>query len=441
MSIDGQIALIQDGSRFGNGTFPLDRADFADDGAAALFEVLRSGRWSMFTSPSIEEFELIFAKYVGAKHVVMVNSCTTALLASFSAVGVKIGSNVASPAFTYIGSALPAATLGATITWLDRGLNDDAIDVEGLRASINCCSLDAVVFPALFGSDAGFESVAEICNQYKVPLVIDCAQFLGDRERTAKMIEAGPCCFSFGESKILRIGEGGAIATNSDDIAEKVRLFRHEGEVWTKSGLSRVAMDQVSPSDVLSGLATARLGLNLRPLAISASIGISQLGQLTKFLTATEKNAQALLQALKTQQAIKLPENRSVWWTFPLEIVDDSVDRSVLLAALLAEGVPAGVHFPNLLPAHPLFSMDSIDVETTFPNAHQFSSRHIVLPIYPRLTVEHMHLISDAVTRILSSPLLRLKSTKHVAEKYLKEQRMQELSSGLYMFTKFSGDL
>jgi len=112
----------------------------------------------------------------------------------------------------------------------------------------------------LFGAMGNAKAVHEICERNGAILIHDCAQFLGDQTATSSLCRQGPCCFSLGESKILRVGEGGVIATNDWEFAEKVRLIRHEGELWLRQGQSRVTGGNQPARILLDGLATFGLG-------------------------------------------------------------------------------------------------------------------------------------------------------------------------------------
>jgi perosamine synthetase len=432
------LSLLSGIRNYDTNTFPIDRAHLSRSAEEFVLQVLRSGQWSMFTSPHIELFEREFAEYVGAKHAVMLNSCTTALMACFAALGLGPGKSVVAPAFTYVGSCLPAVVLGAHIRWVDIGSDHQSIDSAQVEGAIDSGFVDAVIFPALFGACDGYQEVTAVCAKSAIPLIFDCAQFLGDRSVTSHLVEHGLCCFSFGESKILRIGEGGAVATNSQALAEQIRLFRHEGEAWSGSGHSRVAISDVAPQDVLSKLRTVSLGLNLRPLAVAAALGRSQLMELGEFLGATARNAGTMRSGLLGAEGLQLPVDRSIWWTFPVVLEDEKIDRDTFLAALIAEGIPAGVHFPNLLPEHPIFSTNP-SKGVRYPNASRFASRHIVLPVYPRLRETHIRLITECIRKVLSSSDLSATSTKQAANEYLQNERLRELSAGLYLFTQDKG--
>lgn len=420
---------------FQHGAIAEDSPLLSENASARVAAALTGGQWSMFTSPEVELFEREFADFVGARHAVLVNSCTTAILASLHAVGLGSSDIVAVPAFTYVGSAMPLKEISARVCWLDVEPLTGNVNSRELRRLARENDLQGAVLPLLFGYGGEAKELAATCQELDIAAVFDCAQFLGDREVTAHLVDAGPCCFSFGDSKLLRIGEGGAVATNSDEVAERVRRFRHEGESWLREDASRLSLSEVGPNDVLHGLASTHRGLNLRPLALAAALGRAQLEALPGILDITARHARVYDDALADLELATTPAPRSVWWTYPL-VVDESRNRDTILAALLAEGIPCGVHFPRLLPEHP--ALDHISVPEvavdTLVGAMRFARSHLVLPIYPRLDDRMTSALSSAVRDVLTDERLASSTADAAAAGFLQYARIRSLSSGLYMF-------
>ncbi len=202
------LALFGGDKSIPHGHLAIDRASISAEGIEAVSSTLQAGKWSMFTSWEVSKFEVEFANYVGANHAVLVNSCTTAIYAALRVLGVSKGDLVGAPAYTYVGTCLPIVETGAEPIWIDISTTSQNIDPEALRIVLAHTKLSAVVFPLLFGSEHEALECAAICKALGVPIVFDCAQYLGNHAITARLVEFGPCCFSFGESKILRLGEG-----------------------------------------------------------------------------------------------------------------------------------------------------------------------------------------------------------------------------------------
>jgi perosamine synthetase len=438
MSVSGELALFGGRPNLPDGRLAIDRAPISDQGVEAVVNTLRSGKWSMFTSPEVSDFETEFADLVGSRHAVLVNSCTTAILASLRVLGVTSGELVGAPAYTYVGTCLPILELGAKPAWIDISDTSQNMDPDSLVKVLDQKRLSAVIVPLLFGDERSVLKCAEICSERNVPIIFDCAQYLGNRSITSELVKYGPCCFSFGESKILRLGEGGAITTNTPSLAEALLRYRHEGESWLGKGGSRVSLSQLSPNDVLNSLASSHNGLNLRPLSYAAALGRVKIRELNNVLETTRSNAQKLKELLSPLPELTLPNDRQVWWTFPITISSKVLSREVLLAALLAEGVPVGVHFPRLMPEHPIFEVQSSSSREYF-NASSFSSDHLVLPIYPELNAGDMTAIAEVVSYVLSSKRLYEVEATETSQKFLAEAKLAELSSGLYMFLAKEG--
>lgn len=415
-------------------SFPLDRPDVSQEVRTAVLQTLNSACWSMFTSDEIELFEEEFATYVGAKYCILVNSCTTAIYAALLSCGIVPGDRVAVPGYTYVGTCLPVVAAGATPVFIDIDAQTQSMSVDMLRKELKKGSVAAVIQAHLFGRASEQEEIFNLCQEHGIAYISDCAQLLGSKEVTSHLVNLGPCCFSFGESKILRIGEGGAVATNSEVVAEKVRLVRHEGEAWLRHGKSRIAGFVPTPDDVIYNLASVGLGMNLRPSAMLASLGRAKLRELPGVLRQIRGNALLLLDHLSNVDTISLPSDiNRTWWTFPI-IVDSNFSRDTVLAALLAEGIPAGVHFPRLINDHPVFGHNKEDSNKSFAGAFYFSSNHIVLPIYASLAEDHMRLIANGVQKVLMHHKHELFKLSSVAKDFLRDMPISELCSGMFMY-------
>lgn len=428
--------LIGGAEPIAQASFPRDRVHVSEAVIEAANRALRSGKWSMFTSDEVSLFESEFAEFVGAKHAIMVNSCTTAIVASLIAAGVRAGDRVAVPAYTYIGSAMPIVSIGAIPVPIDIDPENQSMDPRELEAAFNQYAIQAVIHVHLFGRSAYVEEIVALCRRNGTAYVADCAQLLGNRPVTTLLAQHGTACFSFGDSKLLRIGEGGAIATNSDELAERLRRARHEGEQWTRLGASRLAGLKPVPNDVISGLASVQLGLNFRPLAIAAAIGRAMLQELPSRLDVIRHNALMLSDMLEGCEWLERPvPTGRTWWTYPVRVVDHVLHRDVCLAALLEERVPAGIHFPLLIHEHPAINSALENRNAHFPGAARFADTHIVLPIYPGLESIHIKWVGDAIHRIGSHvQLLQSEDARKRARELLNGRGIEELCSGLFLF-------
>jgi len=413
--------------------FPRDRTFASNAVIKSVNATMMSGGMSMFTSAEVEKFEEEFSEFIGSKYTVLVNSCTCAILAALHSLNLRDNARIGVPAYTYIGTCLPILGIDAVPVFLDIDPITQSISPTALEEEIKNGPIDAVICAQLFGKCGEISELVNICKNNNISIIYDCAQFLGNSKYTHLLLNNGLCCFSFGDSKILRIGEGGAVSTNSLEMAERIRMFRHEGEMWINHRSSRISGWSPTVSDVLNGLATVQQGLNLRPLAISAAIGRVKLSELSHVLSVTESNAASLRQGLTSCSNLILPgDETKSWWTFPVVNIDERVRRDVLLAAFLAEGIPVGVHFPLLMPNHPVFKNHCIS-NKLYQSANLFSENHFVLPIYQSLNQFHMKKIVDCVSKVVNE-LASLIDATDIAANYLSNNNISELNSGLYIF-------
>lgn len=428
---------ILGGTPLGEGVdFPKDLVTCSPEAEQAVLAVLRAGTWSMFTSPEVEAFECEFADFVGARHAVLFNSCTTAIHAALLAHGVRHGDKVAVPAFTYIGTTMPVLVSGATPILVDVDSESQSICAYELEHLLEAKPVRAVIQAHLFGTPGDGERVGALCRKFGVSLIHDCAQFLGNRSATAMLCDSGITCFSFGESKLLQLGEGGAAATNSQTLAERLRLVRHEGEIWLRAEQSRISGWAPTCDDVLNQLASITVGSNYRPLAWIAALGRVKLRELDSQLAARKARARLLLAGLSGLEGLTVPtDGGRTWWTFPL-VVAETLQRDAFLAAMLAEKVPAGVHFPRLLGEHPAVHAAMSVTAEDYPNASSFSRQHIVLPIYPAISELHMDILVRATRKVCSAPKEEQASCAARARHFLQNAVVSELVDGLFMFLK-----
>lgn len=436
IKFSGDIALTG-GANIDINKFEYDRQNINEKAMSYILSILKKNNLSMFTSDEVEKFENNFADYVGAKHVVLMNSCTTSIYASLLSLNLPKNSLIAVPDYTYIGTCQPILACGHIPVFLDIEPTTQTLSIKSLKKVIKKYNIKALIHPHLFGSDDSSEEIYDLCSYHEIHYISDCAQLLGNKKVTSSLIEKGMACFSFGESKILRIGEGGAVATNSSSMAEKLRMIRHEGEIWTNVNSSRISNWNPSPYDVINHLACIRPGLNFRPTSFMASIGNILLEQIEPTISSFTQNANELTKILKKHDRFSLPKPfERTWWTYPVLLKKRDISRDALLAAYLAEGIPIGVHFPRLMSEQPVFTSSNSIVPEKTDGAQEFANNHFVFPIYPNITEKNILSIKDVTNKILLSEDIYNKNINQVAAKFLSSKSLKELSSGLFFFLK-----
>src|ERR671924_1373144 len=239
----------------------------------------------------VREFESHMKSYLKIRHVVSVNSGTAALHAALLAAGIKQGDEVLIPSFTFVATANAVVAAGARPLFVDIKRDDYTMDVSDLAAKITKKS--RVVIPVhLYGHPSDMDEIGELAEKHSLDIIEDACQSLGSTYKKKQTGTFGALgCFSMYASKVLTAGEGGAIATDSDELADKLKMIRNHGMV--------------------EGYDTRILGLNLRLPELSAALAKVQMNKLQKLLDARKKNAELLtsllLPSLRDNTRIRLP--------------------------------------------------------------------------------------------------------------------------------------
>jgi dTDP-4-amino-4,6-dideoxygalactose transaminase len=343
----------------------LARPDVGDAELAALAEVVADGQLTM--GPRIAEFEAELARACETRHAVAVSSGTAALHVAVLALELEPGDEVIVPAYTFPATANVVALAGLKPKLVDvdpKTMNVDPAQVEvGPRTR-------AILAVHLFGRPVRIEELPEST------LVEDAAGALGARRAGRACGSLGlAACFSFHPRKIVTTGEGGAVTTDDDRFAERVRSLRHHG--W-------------SPSDRYDDMPHA--GLNYRLPDLLAAIGTPQLRRLGELHATRARVAAAYAERLRDLPVV-LPEadpgDVHGWQAYVVQVDR----RDEVLAALRAEGIEAQIGTYAL----PLLS--AYRDQGFFPGAMHAYEHALALPFHTRLTEAELDRVAEALGR------------------------------------------
>lgn len=219
-----------------------------DDDVAAVTRVLRSG-W-ITTGDECLELESELASYLGVPHVVTTSSCTAALEIALAHLALPPGARVAVPTWTFASSALVAVREGHEVVLVD--VDPDTLNVatDALVDAIDE-GIDALI-AVHFAGVACTEKIHELCRSAGLPIVEDAAHALGTRDHRGLVNGTGTAgaCYSFYATKNLTSGEGGALATDDEDLADFARTFRLHG--MSKDAWARYHPDTPGGYDVVA---------------------------------------------------------------------------------------------------------------------------------------------------------------------------------------------
>jgi dTDP-3-amino-3,4,6-trideoxy-alpha-D-glucose transaminase len=341
---------------------------------AAIARVLDSGRFIL--GSEVSAFEHEFAAYCGTRHAVAVANGTEALTIALRAMGVGPGDDVVVPSFTFYASAEAIPPTGARPVFCDVDPQTSCVTAETVRAALTPAT-KAVIAVHLFGNVA---PVAEI-EALGVPVLEDAAQAAGSRSQAGRPGTLGRAAtFSFFPSKNLGcFGDGGAITTDDDALADHARMLRFHGS-WDK-----VSYDHVGYNSRLDELQAAILRVLLPHLddwadgrrAAAAHYERAGLGEFVTLPAPT-------------------PGSRPAWHLYV--VCHERSDE--LAAALVANGIGARAYYRT--PVHLQPAMAAFRTGAPLPATAQVARTHLAIPISPVLGAEQVSEVLAATRRALS---------------------------------------
>lgn len=340
--------------------------------------------------PAVISFQKNLEQYTGAKHVIPVGNGTDALQIALMALGLQPGDEVITPTFTFIATAEVVALLGLKPVVVDVDWDTMNISVEAVRKAITPRT-KAIVPVHLFGQCADMEALMAIAKEHNLYIVEDACQAIGavytfangTQKQAATMGDIG--CTSFFPSKNLGCyGDGGAIFTNDDELAAKMRAIANHGMVV------RYYHDTI--------------GVNSRLDSIQAAVLDAKLPHLDEYIEARQKAATYYDEAFKNNSHILIPTRAAnsthVFHQYTLRLIE--VDREALRNALAEAGIPAMIYYPVPLHMQKAYQ-DSRYKEGDFPVAERLANCVLSLPMHTELNEEQLAYITQNVLEALNT--------------------------------------
>lgn len=346
------------------------------------------------TGPQVDAFEKELAAFCGARHAIAVSSGTAALYGACHALGIAPGTEGIVPALTFAASATCLLHARARPVFVDIDPATGNIDPAAIEDAIT--PETRVIIPVHFGGlPAKMELIAEIAKRHHVAIIEDAAHALGASTKTSRI---GSCefsqiaIFSFHPVKAITTGEGGAILTNDDHIAERARAWRNHGM-------------KKYPSQGGWYYEIEALGENARISDIACALGRSQLRTLDNRIAERQSIAAAYDRLLEPLRELlicppRAPEGEyHAWHLYVIRLRDPGL-RTRVYAEMHAAKIGVQVHY---VPAHwhPIFKPEGAPSRGALPNTETWYESALSLPIYPGLTYDEQVRIVSVLRRAL----------------------------------------
>lgn len=340
--------------------------------------------------PACRQFEKDLAKYLGVKHVLFVNSATSALELAFRVKDFKPGSEVIVPNFTYTSTALGALYNNLKIKLVDVYPDNGSVDVSKIEEAI--CENTVAIAPVDYaGIPAEMDEINAIAKKHGLYVVHDTAQSIGSVYKGKKTgTLADVSTFSFHGTKNLTTGEGGALVTDNDEIAERVKILREKGTdkySFLTDNKTRGYYEYVD------------IGMSYVQSNINGAMGITQLQKLDWMNEKRREIAEFYLSELSGIPGLDfLRITKGAmhnWHLFGILVSPD--EKYWFMDALRAEGVLANVHYT---PLHRNRYYSTLGKDEDFPGSMEFFNRLLRLPIYPSLTLSEQSFVVESVKKV-----------------------------------------
>ncbi len=373
---------------------PFVNPTILDDDILFTKKALLTGRVS--NGKYTEDFEHALCEKLDVNHSIVVNSGTSAIHLALASLDIKKADEVILPALTYIATINAILYLGALPVICDINEVTHEIDFGDIVKKISK-NTKAIILVDLYGKPSDYDSYLNIGNQYGIPIIADSAQAFGATYKN-KIIGSQVFihAFSFSASKTITTGEGGAMTTNNPEIAQKARILKNQGQE--------------------NRYEHKLLGYNFRISEMQAALGLSQLGQLEKFISDRNEIAKFYTQGLSGKseiQILNIPDyvSRCVWNMFSIQF-DNEKQRNKVVENLNENGIESRICFP---PLH----LQPIVVKKTGkghskPIAEKLFRRKIELPIWPGMKESDVSRICGIIMRcVQQKSQYRLSNMEH----------------------------
>jgi len=349
---------------------------------------------SFINGPKVKAFQTHLEQYLNVKHVVPCANGTDALQVSLMALGLKAGDEVITSPFTFIAPAEVIRLLGLTCKFVDVEWDNFNLDVSQIEKAITK-KTKAIIPVHLFGQCCNMEKIMQIAKKYSLLVIEDACQAIGaeflfkngEKKKAGTIGDTG--CFSFFPSKNLGCyGDGGAIVTNNDELARKLRVICNHG--------------------MFVRYHHELLGVNSRLDSIQAAILDVKLKYLEEFNAARQKAAVFYNKMFENHPKIEIPAISSfsthIFHQYTLKI--KNADRQKVIEKMKESEIPVMVYYP--IPLHLQKAFENLGYKKgDFPVSEKLSECVISLPMHTELTEEQMKYIAKQII-IQSSKIQRV---------------------------------
>jgi perosamine synthetase len=374
---------------------PLAKPFIDKNDVKAIKGVLKSERLSI--GPKVEQFEKAFARLIGTKYAVAVNSGTSGLHLCIKALGIKQGDEVITTPFSFVSSSNCVLFEGAKPVFVDVDENTFNINPDLIEEKITK-KTKAILPVHIFGQSCDMKKIMAIAKKHKLKVIEDACESIGATNKRKKTGTFGDAAvFAFYPNKQMTTGEGGMIVTNDLKVSKLCSSYRNQGR-----------------GESMQWLLHERLGYNYRMSELHAALGVSQISKINKMLSKRKKVVNKYLKALKKITQITLPTvkkgNIHAWFVFPIKVPEKY--RNKLVNHLLERGIQSKAYFYPPIHLQPFYRKEFGYRKGDFPVTEKLSNSIIILPLYIGMKKKEVLKVKKAIEEFFVKKNLGVKNEK-----------------------------
>ncbi|AXG43241.1 UDP-4-amino-4-deoxy-L-arabinose aminotransferase [Photorhabdus laumondii subsp. laumondii] len=372
---------------------PFSRPAMGDEEIQAVEKVLRSG-W-ITTGPQNHQLEQDFCRMFGCKHAVALASATAGMHLTLMALGIGPGDEVITPSQTWVSTINMICLLGAEPIMIDVDRHTLMIDAQTVKKAIT--SRTKAIIPVHYaGAPCDLDALREIAQEAGIPLIEDAAHALGTRYKNEWIGEHGTAIFSFHAIKNATCAEGGLIATDNNELIERIRCLKFHG--LGIDAFDRQIQGRRAQAEVIEP------GYKYNLSDIHAAIAVVQLSKLESMNIRRRQIVARYSAALKDSplQMLSVPDYEHIHahHLFMVRVNKDvcGIDRDTLMERLKNKNIGTGLHFRA---AHTQKYYRDRYPQLSLPESEWNSVTLCSLPLFPDMSDDDVDRVTDALQEII----------------------------------------
>lgn len=382
-----------------NEFLPVTRAAVGEDEIQEVVDCLRSGQ--LASGPRVLRFEEEFARAVGSRHAISVTNAAAGFHLAFQALGIGAGDEVITPSLTFVAVVNMIVLAGATPVFVD--VHPQTLNIDPTAVERAITTRTRAIIPAHFGGlPCDLAALHAMARPHGITVIEDAAHAAGATCGGRPVGgQSDLTVFSFHAQQNMTCGEGGMITTQSDRLAEQLRLMRFHGmdrDAWKRYGPGgSSSYDVIQP------------GYDYSLTDLQASLGLHQLRKLERHNSARGAHAAAYRRLLSDVPELVLPSEsagypaRHAWHLYAvrLELERLTLTRDEIMNKLREENIGTGLHY-RAVHLHPYYRENHAVPPDALPWSERASERLLSLPLFPQMLPTDVDDVAMAVRRVIA---------------------------------------